>query len=198
LKNAVTSRPTAVSPDGRQVLFEVTGPKTGYDLWTLPVSAGAPGDSKAVPYLQTTFFERQGQFSPDGRWVAYTSNESGADQWQVYVQSFPAGAGKFQVSTGAGGTQPRWRRDGKEIFYVAADGKLMAAEVKSVPKFEAGTPKALFDLRAMPNASVALSFRYDVAPDGKRFLVNTLSGGSEGAAGAPITVVLNWSAAVRK
>ena len=79
--------------------------------------------------------------------VAYTSDESIPGQYQIYVQSFPAGAGKFQISTGAAGSQPRWRRDGKELFYVAADGKLMAVEVKTAPKFEAGAPKALFDAR---------------------------------------------------
>src|SRR5437773_10871054 len=97
-----------------------------------------------MPYLPTPFDKRQGQFSPDGHWIAYTSDESGPSQFQVYVQSFPTGAGKFSGIDGrAGGTQPRWRRDGKEIFYLAADGKLMALETQTTAKFEAGAPKAL-------------------------------------------------------
>jgi hypothetical protein len=148
--------------------------------------------------LQTQFAERQGQFSPDGRWIAYTSNESGPDQYQVYVQSFPAGAGKFQVSTGAGGTQPRWRRDGKEIFYIAADGKIMAVDVKTAPKFEAGAPKALFDPRMAIGGPAYTYFRYDVTADGKRFLVNSVAGAPESSASTPITVVLNWQAALKR
>ena len=191
-------RPEDVSPDGRYLLYAVSDPKTGIDLWVLPL-AGAPGERKPVPYLQTQFAERQGQFSPDGRWIAYTSNESGADQYQVYVQSFPAGAGKFQVSTGAGGTQPRWRRDGKEIFYVAADGKLMAVDVTTAPNFQAGTPKALFDPRISLGGPPAYTyFRYDVTADGKRFLANSAAGAQGSPVSTPITVVLNWQAALKR
>ena len=100
------------------------------------------------------------------------------------------------ISTGAGGTQPRWRRDGKEIFYIAADGKLMAVDVKTAPKFEAGNPKALFDSRAQNPGTSFPFYRYDVTADGKRFLVNTVASGSE--CPAPITVVLNWQAGIRK
>jgi Tol biopolymer transport system component len=154
------------------------------------------GDHKATPYVNTPFDERQGQFSPDGRWIAYTSNESG--QYQIYVQSFPAGAGKYQVSTGAGGNQPRWRRDGTEMFYIARDGKLMAVDVKTGPKFEAGAPKALFDARLGIAANGIAFFRYDVTADGKRFLINTLEASAESSASAPITVVLNWQAATKR
>jgi Tol biopolymer transport system component len=188
-------RPDDISPDGRYLLYTVVDPKTSVDLWVLPL-AGTPGERKATPYLQTQFSERQGKFSPDGHWIAYTSDESGPDQYQIYVQSFPAGSGKFMVSTG-GGTQPRWRRDGKEIFYIADDGKVMAVDVKTAPKFEAGTPKALFDPRIV-NLIPYTFIRYDVTPDGKRFLVNSFGGTRESSPSAPITIVLNWQAAVKR
>ena len=94
------------------------------------------GDHKPIPYLQTPFNEGDAQFSPDGKWMAYASNESG--QPQVYVQAIPASGAKWQISP-AGGVQPRWRRDGKELFYISADQKLMAVPVKSGAGFEAGT-----------------------------------------------------------
>ena len=169
-----------------------------WDLWVLPNPTGAPAERKPVPYLETPANETQGQFSPDGHWISYTSDESGAGQYQIYLQSFPAGAGKFQISTGAGGTQPRWRRDGRELFYIAADGRLMAVEVKTAPKFEVGGPKTLFDTRIAVAALANLPFRYDVAADGKRFLVNSVANGPESAAAAPITVVTNWLAAVKR
>jgi hypothetical protein len=166
-------------------------------LWILQDPSGPPENHKPMPYLQTPFDKRQARFSPDGHWVAYTSDESGPGQYQIYVQSFPVGAGKFQVSTGAGGRQPRWRRDGKEIFYLAADGKLMAVETQTMPKFEAATPRALFDPRMSRSRTPALvSFGYDVTADGKRFLVNSALTSPESSA-ATITVVVNWLAALK-
>src|SRR5262249_34551137 len=111
--------------------------------------------------------------------------------------SFPAGAGKFQVSTGAGGTQPRWRRDGKELFYVAADGKLMAVEVTIAPRFTAGAPRALFHPRIFNGGLQPFAPRYDVAADGTRFLVITASPAIDSPAAAPITVVFNWPTALK-
>jgi len=184
-------RPDDCSPDGRYLLSSLIDPKTKADLWVGP-APGGPGEQKPTPYLQTSFDERNGRFSPDGHWIAYASDESG-DQHQIYVQSFPIGAGKFMVST-AGGVQPRWRRDGKELFYIAADGKLMAVDVKMSPKFDAGTPKALFDPRILGGGGSSGFFRYDVTPDGQRFLVNSMATPTETAAPEPITVVLNWNA----
>src|SRR5262249_11374508 len=180
------------------LLFSQLDPKTGTDLWVLPIdSKGAAG--KPEPYLQSEAFERNGQFSPDGRWIVYASDESIRGQFQVYVQSFPVGAGKFQISTGAGGSMPRWRGDGREIFYAAPDGKLIAGEVNTTPRFEASAPQPLLDLRAMPVGSPVPVFRYDVTLDGKRFLVITPQTGVEGSGPpTPIAVVLNWTAAVRK
>jgi len=191
-------RPFGWSPDGNHLLYSVNDPKTRYDLWVLPNPAGNSAERKPAPYLQTPFDETQGQFSPDGRWIAYTSDASGVGQYQIYVQSFPRGAGEFQISTGAGGTQPRWRRDGKELFYIGADGKLMAVEVKTAPRFEAGVPRPLFDTRMVYAGLRNVFFFYDVAPDGKRFLINTAFNAAEGPAAEPITVVLNWRAAVNR
>jgi Tol biopolymer transport system component len=196
LKSESIKGPLDWSPDGRFLLYQAEDPKTRTDLWVLPLdSAGKP-----APFLQTPFTEMQGQFSPGpeaGRWVAYASDESGT--WQIYVQPFPAapsgGSGKFQVSTG-GGVQPRWRGDGKELFYLAPDGKLMAVEVKTSPRFEAGIPKALFTVPAGFVVS-SLSFRYAVARDGKRFLINILAL-SEGPDTAPVTVIMNWTAGLKK
>jgi Tol biopolymer transport system component len=114
--------PSDWSSDGRFLTYYRTDPKTGLDIWVLPLD----GDRKPFPLIQTEFNESQSQFSPDGRWVAYVSDETGGPQ--IYVQSFPKLTGKWQVSTD-GGTQPRWRHDGKELFYLALDQQLMAVTV---------------------------------------------------------------------
>ena len=160
------------------------------------------GDKKPFPLLQSEFLKRQAQISPDERWLAYTSLESGRPE--IYVLPFtPAakpdakpGAGKWTVST-AGGTQPRWSGDGKELFYVAADGKLMAVEIKATPAaFDHGAPQALFDLRSEILPSSNFVTGYVPAPDGKRFLVVTTPGTP--AESPPLTVVVNWLRAVKK
>jgi Tol biopolymer transport system component len=186
-----------------QLLVQAENPKfRAPDLWVLPLEGGQPGgERKLIPFLHESFAEANGQFSPGDappgpgspRWVAYSSNETGP--FEVYVQSFPAGAGKFRVSDG-GGTQPRWRRDGKELFYISLSGTLMAVDVKTAPTFEHGGAKPLFQTRYVPGFQV-LGFQYDVARDGKRFLVITPSGVEE-AASSPITVVLNWTAGLGK
>ena len=143
--------PSDWSADGRFLTYYRTDPKTQLDIWTLSlgidrrsIGAGRPESAegrKPVPFLQGDFNESQGQFSPDGRWIAYVSDESGGQQ--VYVQSFPTPTGQRQIST-EGGTQPRWRRDGKELFYLAPDRKLMAVTVKTGATFEADAPRAMF------------------------------------------------------
>jgi roadblock/LC7 domain-containing protein len=186
--------PNSWSPDGQYLLYSAPGQKTGSDLWVLPVAVGAP-PGKPAPYLEGPYNEQQGQFSPDGRSIAYSSDESGS--YEVYVQSFPAGAGKGQVST-AGGAEPRWSRDGKEIFYISADGKLTAVDVKTAPKFEAGAAHALFDAQ-IPTVSLAGgAFHYDVAANGKRFLVNSAVLDRAASAPTSITVILNWQTAVKR
>jgi Tol biopolymer transport system component/predicted Ser/Thr protein kinase len=174
------------SPDGRFLLYNVGGaPKTRDDLWALPLT----GDRKPVTLVRTPFNDSQGQLSPDGRWLAYRSAESG--KYEVYVQAFPPSGGKWQIST-AGGEEPRWRRDGKELFYVAED-KLMAVRVKAVgSNFEAGIPGMLLEA---PLVKAGHRNRYLVASNGQRFLINATL---EQTAASPFTVVLNWLAAVKK
>jgi Tol biopolymer transport system component len=175
------------SADGRLLLCERHRGGQA-DLWTLPIDA--PDRSTAI--LSTSASERHGRFSPNGRWIAYTSNESG--RYEVYVRQFPGGENKWQVST-HGGVQPEWRDDGKELFYLAPDGKLNAAAIRRADeRFETGTPEALFDtgIRA---SFVDRRNQYVVTRDGGRFLVNV---SAEDENSAPITVVLNWQARLKQ
>jgi Tol biopolymer transport system component len=183
--------PSDWSADGRFLTYYRTDPKTQLDIWTLPMGAeraGSAGAGTPVSFLHGDFNESQGQFSPDGRWMAYVSDESGAQQ--VYVQSFPTLGGQRQVST-EGGSQPRWRRDGKELFYLASDRKLMAVTVRTGAAFDADAPRALFQTALDVSA---LRQDYSVSGDGQRFLLNTpLDTGAQ-----PMTVVLNWPALLKK
>ena len=189
LHSGLNGFPGDWSPDGKWIVYEQTGQKTANDLWLLPLS----GDHKPIPYLQTPFDESAARFSPDGRWMAYQSNESG--QFQVYVQTLPLSGAKYQIST-SGGIAPYWRKDGKELFYVSADRKLMAVPVKLGATAEAGTPQELFPISPATFGSFANSF-YAPMRDGQRFIVNAQAGG-EGAANSPFTVVTNWQAALKK
>jgi hypothetical protein len=177
--------PTSFSPDGRYLAYEVgSDPQTGGDIWILPDPLGAPGASKPYPFLRTEFSEQRPQFSPDGHWIAYQSNESG--RYEVYVAPFPGPGGKQQVST-AGGTLPRWRADGKELFYRAADSRLMAAEVAA--------KGASFGVkRVAPLFGPIGDHSYDVSADGQRFLLPVSVGGETDP---PLTVVQNWTAGIK-
>jgi hypothetical protein len=150
-----------------------------------------------MPFLRTEFDELLGQFSPDSHWMAFTSDRSG--QREVYVRPFPSGEGEWTISIG-GGQAPRWRGDGKELFFEAANGKMMAVPVKAStgtkPFFDPGAPVALFDAHVV-NSGNEIGFEYDVTADGKRFLINTASGPS-GASALPLTVVVNWLASAKK
>jgi len=189
-KFSVPAGPYDWSPDGRFVVFSIISGLGSTDLWVMPMF----GDQKSTPLVQTEFSERQARFSPDGKWIAYTSNPSGT--FQVYVESFPTSGGKWQVSA-AGGAQPQWRADGKELFYVAPDRKLMAVEVNGAgAAFTAGIPKVLFELNvisAFPGGGSVM--HYAGTRDGQRFIVNTVVGDS---AQVPITVVLNWTAGLKR
>ena len=177
LAPATTSRfPTDWSGATGRIAFYTSLPAA--DIWTLSVA-----DRKATAFLATPFNEGSPQFSPDGRWMAYASAESGTVE--TFVQTFPASGGKWQIST-AGGSYPRWRRDGKELYFVAPDSTLVAVEVATGSGFAAGTPKPLF--RA-PVKLMDIGFQYDVSPDGNRFLINTLE---EDSHAGSITVVQNW------
>jgi hypothetical protein len=160
------------------------------------------GDRKLEPFLASVFQETQGQLSPDGNWMAYTSNETGPSE--VYVEPFPRGAGtvgKWAVST-AGGEDPHWRPDGKELFYVDPVGRLFAVPVQANgPKsaFSMGAPTVLFDTRLLRddrrlNFSAPIVRSYDVAPDGKRFLVRVIR---EQGVEAPLVLVTNWQALLK-
>jgi eukaryotic-like serine/threonine-protein kinase len=172
------------SPDGRFILYEESDPKTKSDLWVLPVT----GDRKPMRVLSSPYAEQFGSFSPDGRWIAYASDENGVNQ--VFVQGFPEPRGKWQVSTSALAVMPRWRPDGKELFYDGG-GPLMAVDVDGTQpggEFTFGAAHELFNgLRAIG------VHNFDVAPDSRRFLVVTF--GIERAE-VPIVVVLNWQSGI--
>jgi Tol biopolymer transport system component len=177
------------SKDGRFLLYHNVDPKTGLDLWALDVKGT---ESRSIPIVNSSFDERFGQFSPDGRWVAYASNESG--RFEIVVQSFPEPSGKWQVST-AGGVQPRWRPDGKELYFIAPDGRLMAVSISpSAAAVEAGLPVPLFPSR-LPGGGSANFFKHQfaVSPDG-RFLLNQ---SIEESSTLPITVIVNWDSGLR-
>jgi eukaryotic-like serine/threonine-protein kinase len=189
LLNAPEAQPTDWSQDGRFLLYQTLDPKTRLDLWVLPLS----GDRKPKPFLQTEFDESQGQFSPDGRWVAYSSDESGRPE--VYVQPFPGPGPKVQISTG-GGMLPKWRRDGKELFYrIDGTGKLVAAEVKTDGQFQAGVPQPLPWQAGIVIHGMSAGGHYAISADGKRFF--SMKAKQESAE-APVTVVLNWTAVLKK
>ena len=180
------------SGDGRFLVYSEQDPKTRSDLWVLPLS----GERKPFPYLATPFNERHAKFAPAPggaapRWLAYASDETGADE--VYVQSFPASGTKVRISNN-GGVQPRWRRDGKELFYLAPDGSIMAATVHMTASgFQAETPIALCRPSMAPLPAIFASV-FEVSADGKRFLILAPSGSD-----APgINVVQNWDAGLKR
>jgi hypothetical protein len=197
LKSSESKDPTSWSSDGRFLLYTSASPKTKADLWVLPLE----GDRKPVPFLCTEFNEIDGHFSPDNRWVAYTSDESGSNE--IYVRGFSQtsaalsdAGGKWLISKG-GGTGARWRADGKELYYRAPDGKAMAVEVTANRVFQAGSPKVLFHATPeilTPHMTGQLC-NWNVTPDGKRFLLSTPAMESTQT---PFTVVLNWTALLRK
>jgi Tol biopolymer transport system component/predicted Ser/Thr protein kinase len=170
------------SPDSRYLIYTQLSPEGQGDLWLLPLGGGEP-----LPYLKTAANETHGQFSPDGKWIAYSSDESGRPE--VYVQGMPAGTFRVQVSN-SGGSFPRWRSDGKELFYRALDGKLMVAPARSATQgLEFGTPAALFRI---VEPLGAYAYPYDVSADGQRILALAPPGGLNFA--APLTLLVNWDA----
>ena len=198
------------SRDGRYLLYLESAPKTQDDLWALPLEApggsSGPGARKPILVLQTPFRERHAVFSPDGKWIAYTSDESGQDE--VYVMAF-AGApasgggagtkvpgGKWQISN-QGGTRPKWRGDGKELFYVSVAGSnIMAVGIRtSATGAESDTPRLLFTTPGLAPPGPVPS-PYDVAADGQRFLMLLPPGSRRGV--APLTVVVNWQAGLKQ
>jgi hypothetical protein len=190
--------PTDWSKDGRFLLYTVADVKSASDLWALPMTEPANA-RKPLLVVNTSFDEIQGQFSPDGHWIAYASNESG--RYEVYVKPFPEAGGRFPVST-AGGAFPRWSRDGRELFYLAPDNRLMAVPIKpggDSRSLNAGTPIALFPTRVaaggnLPPGGFNSGAQYSITPEGQ-FLMNV---SEDDAATSPITIVSNWAAAMKK
>jgi Tol biopolymer transport system component len=188
------SIPTDWSHDGRFILFHtnnnrdqgIIDQRNGYDLWVLSLA-----DRQAKPLVRTPFHEIHGALSPDSRWLAYASDESGA--FEVYVQAFPHSQAKRVVSKG-GGAEPRWRADGRELFYVSADRRLMSVATTIGAAFEASTPATLFQMNVR-DLSFLSGRRYDVTPDGQRFVVQELIGRGSPSA---LTVIVNWAAFLPK
>jgi eukaryotic-like serine/threonine-protein kinase len=173
-----------LSRDGAHLLFYSRGNETGWDVWALPMK----GERKPFPVVRTRFVELFATFSPDGRYVAYQSNESGRSE--IYVQEFPQARSKWQVST-EGGSEPYWRADGRELYYRSPDARIMAVPVEGGATFTAGTPNALFRARI---ASITTRAHYRPTPDGQRFLILAPEGR---ATIVPTTVVLNWAPAAK-
>jgi Tol biopolymer transport system component len=194
LKSEFVNFPEHAAPDGQSILFGQSNPGTGIDVWILPLS----GDRKPKPLISTEFFDGFSKFSPDGRWVAYHSNET--SRTEVYVQSYPQRSGKWQIST-QGGSYPRWAKSGRELFYLMDDGTVMAVDVQADGGvLKAGTPHVLFKSNVIfgshGGGGSTIDMPYDVAADSQRFLINERVGPS--SQDTPITVVLNWAAALKK
>jgi dipeptidyl aminopeptidase/acylaminoacyl peptidase len=148
--------PFSVSPDGRYIAYMRNDRKsnTGWDIWALPMFPDKAGDQKPFPVVATNFIEVTPSFSPDGKWLAYANNETG--RMEVYIQPFPSGAGRWQVST-AGGVTPNWRKDGKELFFFSTDGQIMAVDVsQNGASLQLGAPHALFKAATVSGATGAL------------------------------------------
>jgi serine/threonine protein kinase len=194
LESDIPKIPKSCSRDGRFLLYGTFLPTTKTRaLWVLPLD----GNKKPFPFVCTQFNNNDGQFSPDGRWVAYSSDESGRDE--IYVRTFSPNSGgettddegKWIISTG-GGTEPRWSGDGKTLYYIAADSKIMAVQITADQAFRAGVPKALFQMPSTLWGPLRQS--WSVTPDGKRFLFQALPEQRK----ASFNVVLNWQTALKK
>ncbi len=168
---------TSWTPDGKFLAF-----REGDDVWVLPLA----DQTEAKPFLQTSFQEGAGMFSPDGRWLAYVSDESG--RFEIYVQPYPGPGGKWQIST-EGGSEPLWKRDGQELFYRNGE-QMMAVDITTQPSFSPGTPNLLFEGEYFANGGVRRA-NYDVTPDGQRFVMIKAAEKDEGQK-SKINVVLNW------
>jgi eukaryotic-like serine/threonine-protein kinase len=189
LNTTSNSQPTDWSRDGRFVIYASLDPKSQWDLSFLPM-LGAQADRTPVSFLQTEFNEHLGRLSPDGRWLAYVSDESGTNE--VYVRRFPSADGKTRISLN-GGNEPRWDGQGRELFYLTPDARLMAVTVNLGSNAQIGSTTALFKTRTGQARNSGFDVNFTVTRDGQRFLISTLIGG---ASAASTTIVLNWAAAL--
>jgi serine/threonine protein kinase len=187
LRDPTLCPPKSWSPDGQFILYAHLNPGGASDLLALPLKP----DGHPIVVAAAAANQGQGQFSPDGHWVAYTSNESSVSE--IYVIPFPPApdGGKWLVSRG-GGVQPRWRRDGRELFYISPDSKMMAVPVTTQPVFQSGTPQPLFATDIVDTGIRTGPLSWDVAPDGTRFVIITAS-----PTDSPVTIVLNWPPSTR-
>src|SRR5580698_8465748 len=183
--------PFSISTDGRYIAYMRRDPKssTGWDIWALPMSPDKSGEQKPFSVVATNFGDMTPSFSPDGKWLAYANNETG--RLEVYIQPFPSGAGRWQVST-AGGSRPNWRKDGKELFFWTTDQQVMAVDVNQKgASLQLGTPHALFKAITVSGASGP----YTVSADGKKFVMNTVLPQS---ISEPLTLITNWPADLKQ
>jgi eukaryotic-like serine/threonine-protein kinase len=185
--NVLPTALISISGDGRYLALQVNSDQPGWNFDILGVDL--EGDRKPFPVVRTPALEALPSLSPDGKWLAYTSNESGRSE--VFITAFPPGGAKWQVST-AGGYWPRWRGDGKELFFSVTDDRIMVVDVSSTANsVTLGTPHLLFQVRMQ---GVPLG-QYDVTSDGKKFLVNSLN--TQGSSN-PLTPVTNWPSELKK
>jgi eukaryotic-like serine/threonine-protein kinase len=187
----ISEIPFSVSPDGRYIAYMRRDPKsnTGWDIWALPMFPDKSGEQKPFPVVATNFVEITPSFSPDGKWLAYANNETG--RYEVYIQPFPSGAGRWQVST-AGGATPKWRKDGKELFFFSTDGQIMAVDVgQNSASLQLGTPHVLFKATTVSGPSGP----YTVSADGKKFVMNTVL---PQTLTEPLTLITNWPADLKQ
>jgi serine/threonine protein kinase/Tol biopolymer transport system component len=196
LKSSGAPHAESWSRDGRFLLYDLFDPKTKYDIWVLPLE----GEKKPVPFLVTQFNEGDARFSPDGHWVAYDSDESG--NLEIYVRSFAMNSaetaveagGKWRISNGYG-IEPRWRGDGRELYYRSQDGQVMAVEIATNPEFRPGKPQPL---GFAVGTGVASEYMWDSTADGRRFLVAAPKTAPKNNRPEQFTVILNWQAALKK
>jgi hypothetical protein len=185
LIDSIANYPTSWSSDGRLLLFDHQDKSGKIAVWVLPFTA----ERKPYAYVETQFNAQMGKFSPDGLWVAYVSNDSGRDE--VYIAPFPGPGGRVQISSG-GGSQPRWRHDGRELFYISPETKIMGAELSvAAADVRVGAVRSLIGT----TLGGIVGYLYDVTPDGQRFIV---SQGFEQTSTDPLTVVTNWPAELTK
>jgi dipeptidyl aminopeptidase/acylaminoacyl peptidase len=181
LQTPRTKYPNSWSRDGRFIFFTSREEDTGWDIWLRPL------EGKPRPLVSTPAVEIEPQLSPNGRWLAYTSDESG--RMEVYIRSFPAAGGTWLISS-HGGSDPRWRNDSSELYYLSPDRVLMAVGVNTAVSLDASIPKPLFQTRASGPLGLGVRFNYAVAQGGQRFLITA---DVRGAIPSPINVVLNWT-----
>jgi Tol biopolymer transport system component len=186
--------PSSVSHDGKFLLYYIgnAASKTSNDVWALPLS----GESKPAPVVQSESSETNGQFSPDGRWIAYAYMSAESGRPEIYIVSFPGPGGKWQVSN-TGGSFPTWRPDGKEIFFLDPESHLKAATITPRGQaLEIGPVRNLFQMRVRTTGFAgANGYPYDIAPEGIRFLANTVN---EAPTSSPFTLLVNWTAGLKK